>query len=225
MADYDERDITGEFTMPADLAEAMIALAAPRPDFRVLVVELRSVMTSLLAAEGFNVISVRSDLPLQEQFNQIAVHAPYDVVILGPIFNAQQPEIPHLPAWDLGKRASEDWLIAYTLDSMKPTGRLAALVPNGLLSNYSRVGIRKGLIKRGLSLVATMPSSSSLNLFSISSIGLVLVERSNIAPGRSITFLSFRESNDLAPLHRWMQDAPTKRLPCARAGTLPQETC
>ena len=97
-------------------------------------------------AGGYQVIAVSAQAALFSQISEINASGPYDGAILMTAFGAGPTNAPPPPGWDLKKTVREDWLIAYAIDSLKPHGGLVALVPNGLLSNYGRQGIRKGLI-------------------------------------------------------------------------------
>lgn len=196
---------------PSDLTSVMVSLLDLRPSSKVLVVELGNTMASLLSVQGHQVTWIRSDEDLDSQINQIVKNGPYDGAILGPIFAAQQPSLPMPNGWrNLKKTFSEDWLIAYAVENLVFDGSLVSLVPNGLLSNYSRMNLRKVLVERGLTLVATMPQGLTFNLLNISSVGLVLVKRNLTHKERPVVFMAIENSDSLALLKQWKELGSTK---------------
>jgi hypothetical protein len=149
---------SNEFIPTTKVVELLFALLNLQVESKVLVVEFGFQASSLVSSEGHKVIQIRNSEGLAEQISKIEANSPYDGAIILPSFSGVQANIQPPEGWTNVRRVTtEDSILGHAINSLQPNGSLTALVPNGLLSNYGRQAMRKGLVERGLKLVAKIP--------------------------------------------------------------------
>ena len=199
-----QEKIFGDYTPTAEVAEFLKSLLELKASAKVAVIDSDSDVSRILEKAGYSVTRIPDDGPLDEQIKQLKLEGPFDGAIVMPIFSSVQSDVPPPEGWgELKKTFREDWVLAYAINQLKPTGRLVALVPNGMLSNYGRLSTRQGLIDRGLTLVASIPQLLLSGLNTHGTTGLIVLYRENIDPERQITFVDCAEDETLRPREFW----------------------
>lgn len=207
---------TGKFAQPdfaptRDFVELLISSLNLTNDSKVLIVEFGDQVASHASFKGSEIVHLHSYEPLEVQIDKIKRNGPYDGAILLPAFSVRLADhffIEPPKDWgDLGRPISEDWLIAHTVNNLKPEGSMAALVPNGLLSNYRRQVMRQELIDRGLVLVASIPNDLIFRDYKNIQIATrVIILRSNYyGDERSVTFVNWVNYANLPTPDDWQE--------------------
>lgn len=160
-------DTVGHYYVPAELIRFLVALTAPEPNEKVLYVQLNpDVIHPHLKNFGIdNVQYLRSDTTSEEISR---VESSYDVILCSPTFGhiAKAPD-------GSGDSIEEFWL-KWSIGHLSENGRLAIIVPAGLLSNYSQQAIREFLIaNNGIEAIIDLPSGWALNTYLQASILLI----------------------------------------------------
>ncbi len=199
------------FQVTSELVRSMVSLLNLPASAKVLVIEFGNQVASLATQEGYEIIHIQSNENIDGQINKIKANGPYDGAIILPAFSAIQASLSFAEppkGWvDLRHPVTEDWLIATATNSLKPDGALTALVPNGLLSNFGRQAMRKGLLQRGLTLVAKIPPDLLFRDYRQVQVStaLILLNRNRTDSSRFITFVDWINYADLPEKETWQE--------------------
>ena len=139
----------GHFYLPEVVVNLLVGLTQPSPGERVLGIGFypESLGSSLRSRVETQFVSTEM-LP-SEQFQTLSSQF-FDVILCAPAFGVLSPE---------SNQPSEEVWLQWSIDHLSETGRIAALVPIGLLSNYSQEPFRRFLLeKSGLEAVIELPS-------------------------------------------------------------------
>jgi len=140
----------GHFYAPSEVIRFLIDLADPRPDEKVVGVGLNpEVIQSAVETKMGSRAQQISSRPKPEELENL--EAKYDVVLCAPTFGLSLNT-------ETGEPCEEFWL-KWGIGHLSPNGRLAIIVPTGLLSNYSQQPIRQFLLEEScLQAVLELPA-------------------------------------------------------------------
>jgi hypothetical protein len=144
----------GDFHIPPEIAKFLVTITDPRPGEKVLAYGLLNptVVTPLVEDRINAAPQTVPAYPLNEEL----LHSDerYDVILNAPPFGRFAPEA------SIGAReTSEEFWLRWSIGHLTPSGRLAIVVPAGLLSNYTQYSIRSDLIEEaGLKAILELPA-------------------------------------------------------------------
>ena len=202
------RFITGEYrlTLTADTVVLMLNLLDVPSPARLLILEPGDQLTHHARAQGYDVTQIPYEQPLDAQVDLILSSGPYDGAILLPFFARVQTTVSPPPGWDIRRSIAEDMLLAHVTSKLFPSGALVALVPNGLLANYSGKGVRQGLVEHGLAVVATISPDMIFTRSPVAvGLSIIVVQCQRIDSPRTIAFLDLRDLAELPSPNGWNQ--------------------
>jgi len=146
---FDTRQF-GHFYAPSEVIHFLIALADPRPGEKVIGVGLDpEVFQPAVEARIGSRAQQTSSHPTLEELEKL--EANYDIVLCAPTFGLSVNT-------ETGESCEEFWL-KWSIGHLSSNGRLAIIVPTGLLSNYSQQPIRRFLLEEScLQAVLELPA-------------------------------------------------------------------
>lgn len=128
------------FFVPAAIMHFLIALTLPDQADKILNINLEP---GLLHPEIQRILHRDPDFvkstPTTEELHRL--EQTYDVILCGPTFGVSAGQLPG----ETNEPGEEFWL-KWSIAHLSQHGRLAVIVPNGLLSNYSQQNIRTFLL-------------------------------------------------------------------------------
>jgi len=175
----------GHFYVPEAVVQFLINLVQPKTGEKVLSIGFYADSLNLLL--GDKVISevIGAELPPPEKFEKLSDQA-FDVILCAPAFGEIVPE---------SSESSEEMWLKWSIDHLSENGRLATIVPLGLLSNYSQEAIRSFLVdKGGLEAVIETPGGWALGSLIQASI---LYITTNVQPERIVKMFRFLENSNI----------------------------
>jgi hypothetical protein len=139
----------GHFYAPNEVIEFLVRLTQPKPAETVLCIGFDPQVVNSIIGEDIQALSVRAEaLPLID--TEVAGLQAFDVILCGPTFGIVSPE---------SNEPNEEMWLKWSVEHLSQNGRLAIIVPIGLLSNVSQESIRRFLLEEGgLEAVIELPS-------------------------------------------------------------------
>jgi hypothetical protein len=204
-----------DYTLTADLVESLISLLNLPDKSKVLVIEFGTQVSSDASLDGHDVIHVQNYESHHEQVKKIEANGPYDGAIVLPVFSSPQINLVPPEGWGIiGRPTTEDWLIAHAINNLTSNGSLIALVPNGLLANYGRQGMRQEIVDHGLVLVAAIPPELLYRDYKQVQVSTALILlRRNYYGSDHITFINWINHDNLPTTDVWQHIISEKFSP------------
>jgi Type I restriction modification DNA specificity domain/N-6 DNA Methylase len=141
----------GSFYAPAESVRLLARLVAPEPGEKALAIGFDPAVMKEVGGDHSQWQAVKNQ-PQSEVTHD--VQGPFDAIICAPIFGLTLDKT----SGGTGETHEEYWL-KWSIAHLKETGRLAIIVPAGMLSNYSQSQIRSYLVDEvGLRAVIELPS-------------------------------------------------------------------
>jgi hypothetical protein len=187
----------GDFYVPSDIVRFLVALTAPQPGEKVLgigVIDPQVLRSAVESAVDIQPTYVRGQ-PTLKELDSLDIN--YSVILCAPPFGLSFSQDPAMP----GEPSEEFWL-KWSVGHLSQDGRLAIVVPAGLLSNYSQQSIRHFLLgESGLQAILELPAGWAQGTATQASI---LFITSNNEPDRLVRMFRFTSVetipwHDLAP--------------------------
>jgi len=160
-------DSVGYYFVSPEIIRFLVALTAPQPKEKVLNVHLNpDVLIPYLKSMGVEGIQYLQSHASPEEVAQ--AESSYDVILCSPTFGS----IVKSP--DGSSDPNEEFWLKWSINHLSNKGRLAIIVPTGLLSNYSQQAIREFLITDGgIETIIDLPSGWAQNTYPQASILLI----------------------------------------------------
>lgn len=176
-----------QFFVPPTILRFLIALTNPINGEAVLNISLNPKILSSSIKEKTQTEPdyINSD-PTPEELDQLK--QVYDVILCGPTFGASFYQEPG----GSGEPNEEFWL-KWSVNHLSQNGRMAIIVPTGMLSNHSQQTVRKFLIqKASLQAIVDLPSGWAQHTATQASILFVTADRN---PQQNVKMLRFSKAD------------------------------
>ena len=175
----------GSFFVPRDVVGFLVGLTQLSQGEKVLAVGFLNEDLDAAVGKGVELKAVRAEAFNSEQSEQFSQDT-FEVILCAPTFGVPSAET---------NEPNEDLWLKWGVDHLRKGGRLAIVVPIGLLSNVSQEPIRRFLLERGgLEAVIEIPSGWAHGTAIQASILYVTTNRN---PDRSIRMFRFPERVDV----------------------------
>src|SRR5258708_3614294 len=160
-------DSVGYYFVSPEMIRFLVALTNPQPKEKVLNIHLNpDVLVPYLKSIGIVDVQYLQSHATSEQVAQ--AESSYDIILCSPTFGS----IVRSP--DGSSDPNEEFWLKWSINHLNNKGRLAIIVPTGLLSNYSQQAIREFLITDGgIETIIDLPSGWAQNTYPQASILLI----------------------------------------------------
>jgi len=181
-------DLVGYYFVSPEIIRFLVALTNPQPKEKVLNIHLNpDVLIPYLNSMGIADVRYLQSHATPEEVAQ--VESSYDVILCSPTFGS----IVKSP--DGSSNPNEEFWLKWSINHLSNKGRLAIIVPTGLLSNYSQQAIRESLItSSGIEAIIDLPSGWAQNTFPQAHILLITRNRN---PDRDIKMIRFTKAESI----------------------------
>ena len=177
----------GRFYVPAGVVHFLVALTNPQPREKVLgigVINPKILSSAVESKAGVQPTYVPGHPTLEELD---ALEESYEVILCAPPFGLSLDQKPGLPT-----EPSEEFWLKWSVGHLSREGRLAIVVPAGLLSNYSQQSIRRFLLeKSGLQAILELPAGWAADSATQASILFITSDRE---PSRRVRMFRFTKA-------------------------------
>ncbi len=181
-------DLVGYYFVPSEIIRFLVALTAPQPKEKVLNIHLNpDILIPYLNSMG--VVDVRYLLSHATPEEVAQAEFPYDVILCSPTFGSI------IKSPDGSSDPNEEFWLKWSINHLSNKGRLAIIVPTGLLSNYSQKAIREFLTTNaGIEAIIDLPSGWAQGTYPQASILLIT---SNRNLDRDIKMIHFTKAESI----------------------------
>jgi Type I restriction modification DNA specificity domain/N-6 DNA Methylase len=186
-------DSVGYFFVSPEIIRFLVALTAPQPKEKVLDIHLNPEVLipymKTIVEQSMSDMDVKY-LESQATPEEVAqAEFVYDVILCSPTFGNA------LRSPDGSGDPNEEFWLKWSINHLSTKGRLAIIVPTGLLSNYSQRAIREFLIADGgIEAIIELPSGWSQNTYPQASI--LYITRNN-DPNRDVKMIRFTKAESI----------------------------
>src|SRR5579883_644148 len=186
-------DTVEDFFVSSEMIYFLVALTAPQPEEKILNIHLNPDILNPYIKNLFGQLPHQEDITyLKSQAipeEMVQAETFYDVILCSPTFGSvfRSPDGSGDP--------NEEFWLKWSMNHLSEEGRLAIIVPTGLLSNYSQRAIREILVADGsLEAIIDLPSGWSHSTYPQASILYVTKNRD---PNREVKLIYFTKPESI----------------------------